>query len=391
MPRSLTFLLCGALCAALVSCATPGPRRETGPITIGFFGDLSTTGARSGNEALRGVMMRLKEVNAAGGVSGRQMRLVVRDVKQSATEAVKAFTALAQDENACAIIGAPVLNAGLAVSPVADLSRVPFVSLSLDDRVTTPEWKPESPDAIGPLRRYSFLVQPTGALLSAGIARYAMEHFSVKKMAVIYDSASTLSILQARAFERAVKTGGGTLVASQELQPGNESAPLSAITAAGADALFVCCGPGDAVEVVRAMRGMSVRFVLLGSQGWYDPTVAAAGDATTNAWLPLPLAPDDPGLSRLASAWVEAYGEKPRVGIAGGWDAVGLIVAAIQKQGSASPQLVRDALEQTTGFRGLAWSIDMNRKTHRPAGLPVAIIRMGGGGFQTAERGYKVP
>ena len=68
--------------------------------------------------------------------------------------------------------------------------------------------------------------------------------------------------------------------------------------------------------------------------------------------------------------------KKPRPGVVPGWNAAGLVIAAVRKAGDSSPQKVRDALEQLTGHQALQGPIDMDRKTHRAAVLPVAGMRI---------------
>jgi ABC-type branched-subunit amino acid transport system substrate-binding protein len=63
-------------------------------------------------------------------------------------------------------------------------------------------------------------------------------------------------------------------------------------------------------------------------------------------------------------------------------------MVAVRRAGSSSPQKVRDALEQMKGFEALQGPFDMDKKTHRPAFLPVAIMRIVGGAYVTAEPRY---
>jgi branched-chain amino acid transport system substrate-binding protein len=362
--------------------------RETGPIRIGIFADLSSTGARDGNDALKGAQLRVNEANAAGGIGGRQVQLVTRDVKQNPTEAVKAFSSLAQEEKVCAVIGTAITNAGLAVSPVADLMKTPFVSLSVDERVTTPEWKTESPDVVGLVRQYSFLIQPSASQVATAIAAYAIDHFLVKRFATLYDSSNQISSIQARSFERTVKSVGRLVVASEEMQQGTEAVPLALIRTAGAEAVFICGSVEANAEAAKEVKAMGITAILLGAQSWYAPLVDQAGDASNGAWFSMPVSPDDPGLAKLATSFSAAYGEKPRVAVIPGWDAVGVVLAAVQRAGSSDPMKVRDALEQTSRFKGLAATWDMDRKTHRPASLPVAIMRIASGAYLTAEQHF---
>jgi branched-chain amino acid transport system substrate-binding protein len=337
---------------------------------------------------LKGAQLRINEANAAGGIGGRQVQLISLDMKQSPTEAVKAFTKLAQEDGVCAVIGSAVFNAGLAVSPVADLAKVPLVSLSIDDRVTNPEMKADVPDTPGPVRQYAFLIQPSASQIAGFVAAYALEHFLLNRYATLYDPASAVSVLQARTFESVIRKGGKVISASVELPEGDYSGPLSKIRRVGADAIFVCCSVDKNVAVAQQAMAMAYQPVFLGNQAWYAPLLDQAGAASNSAWFGMGVAPDDLGLAEIGPKFQAQFGENPGLAVVPGWDAAGLIIAAVRKAGSSNPQKVRTALEQTLGFKCLTAQIDMGKKTHKPLMLPIAIMRIISGAYLTAEPRY---
>jgi branched-chain amino acid transport system substrate-binding protein len=71
-----------------------------------------------------------------------------------------------------------------------------------------------------------------------------------------------------------------------------------------------------------------------------------------------------------------------------GWDAAGLVIAAVRKAGTSDPQKVRDALEQLTAYQALQGPLDMDKKTHKPVSVPVAIMRIVNDAYMTAEQRY---
>jgi len=367
-----------------------------------MYADLSSTGAREGNDALKGAELRIDQTNTSGGIGGRQIELVVRDTKQNATEAVKAFTQLAQEEGVCAVIGSVVPNSGLAVSPVADLSKVPLVSLSVDDRVANPDMKPESPEPPGPVRLFAFLVQPSATQTAASFAGYAVERFMMKRYATLYDPVNPISILQAHAFENVVRKSGRIVAASVVLPEGDMTASLRTLRDAGIDAVYICASTEKDIAAAKAIREALPQAVLLGNQAWYAPldgqagsaesvsggARSAFGDSANNSWFCMPVSPDDPGLADIAPSFVVRFGEKPRHAVVPGWDAAGLIIEAVRRAGTSSPPRVRDALEQMTAFPAHQGQFDMDRKTHRSVFVPVAIMRIVGGAYVTAEARY---
>jgi branched-chain amino acid transport system substrate-binding protein len=395
MRPSNRAVACLVLACALSSCAAPRSLRETSPVRIGMFADLSSTGAREGSDALKGAELRVDQTNATGGIGGRPIELVVRDMKQSATDAVQAFTQLAQDEGVCAIIGSVIPNSGLAVSPVADLSKVPMVSLSVDDRVAIPEMKPEDPAQSGPARPFVFLIQPSATPAADTFARYAAERFMLKRYATMYDPTNPVSVLQAHSFEKAIVSAGRVVAASVPLPEGDLSTPLRGLRDAGIDAVFICASTEKDVAAAKAVRDAIPQAVLLGNQAWYAPRASKAGGPATafagagdNAWFWMAVSPDDQGLADIAPSFQSRFGEKPGPAVVPGWDAAGLVIAAVRKAGTSDPQKVRDAMEQLTAYQALQGPLDMDKRTHRPVSVPVAIMRIVGDGYMTAEQRY---
>ncbi len=376
------------LCACILfSCTTTTRVRETGPVRIGIYGDLSSTGARDGNDALKGAEVRVEDINDAGGIGGRPIELYPIDVKQSPTEAVKAYTALVQEDGVCAVIGSTVANAGLAVSPVADLSKVPLVSLSIDDLVTSPDLKPDHPEHPGTVRPFAFLIQPSAVQLASALASYAAGNFLVTRYATLSDPANKVSVMQARAFETAISKAGKVVAASLSFE-GDFAALLPRLRDADVEALFVCGSQEMDLAVARAAQAVSYRSLVLGNQAWAAPFLDKAGAGLTDVWFCAGVAPDDAGVVDLRARFKARFDDEPRPAAVPGWDAIGLIAAAVRKAGSSNPQKVRDALEQTLGYKGLTGQIDMDRKTHKPLQLPVAIMRIVSGAYMSVQTRY---
>jgi branched-chain amino acid transport system substrate-binding protein len=383
MSSRIPAAACCTLACLLSACVSPRALRETSPVRIGIYADLSSTAAHQGTDALHGAELRIVQTNSAGGLGGREVQLVSVDMKQSATEAVKAYTRLAQEEGVCAVIGAGAPGSGLAVSPVADLSRVPLVSLEIDDRVTTPDMKTDDPARAGATRRYSFLVQASAAQAAASLAGFAAMRFPAYRYATLCDPVSPLSVIQARAFESVIRASRRQAAVSIAMTEGDQEPAVQALRRSGAEAVYVCAAAEKDAEAAKAIRAALPGVLLLGNQAWGESLPSLAGDAASGAWFAAPYAGDDPALAEIAPAFTERYGDTLRPAAAAGWDAVGLILAAVRKAGTSDPVRVRDALEQTGKLKVLQGTLDMDRKTHRPAFPPVAIMRIEGREYRT--------
>ncbi|HEX8291329.1 MAG TPA: ABC transporter substrate-binding protein, partial [Pyrinomonadaceae bacterium] len=130
-----------ALCAGL---AAPGCRRQDARVVdapppervrVGAFMSLSGDTAQYGISALNGIRMAVEEANAAGGVKGMRVDLLIRDTRSDAVETNVVVEKLAREERVHALLGEVVSSRSLAAARVAQRERVPMLTPS----ATSPE------------------------------------------------------------------------------------------------------------------------------------------------------------------------------------------------------------------------------------------------------------
>jgi branched-chain amino acid transport system substrate-binding protein len=110
------------------------------PIKVGFPIILSGGGALFGEPAMKGAQMYVDEVNAAGGVLGRPIELVVRDTKGNADEAVRVARELILKDNVDFLVGTVTSAEGPAVSVVAKENKIVFIApIPKTDQLTAPD------------------------------------------------------------------------------------------------------------------------------------------------------------------------------------------------------------------------------------------------------------
>jgi len=391
MKKSVLLLLSLVLIVGLLSLIVSGCKpKEEGPIKVGMYADLSAGTAQWGTDAEKGARLRIKEVNEDGGIMGRQVELVIYDCKLSPTEAVKAYTRLATQDKVAGVYGSLISNTALAVSPVAAQTKVPVISRAMDERATTPGFDPDDPENPGPANPYFFLLQPSAFQQAAVIAGYAVDELGMDTFTMLYDKGNAYAEYLAKGFAYYVEKRGKTMLESFEFQSGDVDykAQLTKIKELGADGLFIPNYVAQNANAVKQARELGVKARFLGNNSWYKPMDEVAGPAADGAYFPNNMTFDDPSTEWFFETYKAEWGEEPRLHSFSGYDDMGFLLAAIKAAKSTEPEKVRDAMEATRKFEGIIGTISIDPATHRPVGLPMAVLRFVGDKIETVEYKY---
>jgi len=389
--KSILLLLSLAVILGSVSPVFAGGQTEEGgPIKVGMYADLSAGTAQWGTDAEKGARLRIKEVNEAGGIMGRPVELVIYDCKLSPTEAVKAYARLATQDKVPAVYGSLISNTALAVSPVAAQTKVPVISRAMDERATTPGFDPDDPENPGPANPYFFLLQPSAFQQAAVIAGYAIDELGMDTFTMLYDKGNAYAEYLAKGFAYYVEKRGKKMLGSFEFQSGDVDykAQLTKIKELGADGLFIPNYVTQNANAVKQARELGVKARFLGNNSWYKPMDEVAGPAADGSYFPNNMTFDDPSTQWFFKSYKAEWGEEPRLHSFSGYDDMGFLLEAIKTAKSTDPEAVRDAMEATRKFEGIIGTINIDPQTHRPVGLPMAVLRFVGDQIETVEYKY---
>ena len=125
--RIVTFGLLVILAQAVMACGED-EEGETSPFRIGVMESLTGSGETYGNVAVQAKTMAMDEINAAGGIEGRMLELVVEDSKCSAQDAINAYNKLTDVDGMKIILGTSCSGAMLGVAPLAEEDGVVLFS-----------------------------------------------------------------------------------------------------------------------------------------------------------------------------------------------------------------------------------------------------------------------
>lgn len=362
------WLLLLSICAALLLGACAGDRGgDPNEILIGEYGSLTGTTATFGISTRDGIDLAIDEVNATGGVLGRQVRVIVEDDQGRPEEAQTVVTKLITSDNVVALLGEVASSRTLAAAPVAQQYGIPMVTpSSTEPRIT------EIGDFIF---RVCFITPVQAAVM----ARFATNTLQARRIAILRDIRNDYSVGLADDFIDDLTAMGGTIVADQSYSEGDTdfSAQLTSIAATNPDAIFI---PGYYTEVgliARQARQLGLGVPLLGGDGWDSPRLTEIGGAALNdGYFVTHYSADnpDPTIQKFVTDYSERFGEAPDAMAALGYDAAKILMDAIERAGSTEPTAIRDALAQTSDFPGVTGNITIDQD--RNAVKPAVILRV---------------
>lgn len=357
--RSRSIAVTLALAAGLAGCGGAASGDE---IVIGEFGSLTGTTATFGISTRNGIDMAIDEVNANGGVLGRQVRVIVEDDQGRPEEAQTVVTKLITSDRVVAVLGEVASSRTLAAAPVAQQYGIPMITPSS----TNP--------AVTQVGDYIFRVCFIDPFQGLVMAKFATESLGLTQVAVLRDIRNDYSVGLADVFVQNFRAMGGTIVADESYSEGDTdfSAQLTSIRARNPQAIFV---PGYYTEVgliARQARGLGLNVPLLGGDGWDSPSlIQIGGEALNGSYFSNHYSVDDPSpaIQTFVAAYEQRFGSKPDALAGLGYDAAMLLFDAMERAGTTEPQALRDAIAATDNFTGITGTIrlDENRNPIKPA------------------------
>lgn len=327
-------------------CGTGDDAAADGPIRVGQIVSLTGNYSPLGSENKKSVELAVEKVNRDGGVLGRQLELVVKDDKSQPDQSVLAFNDLRGDDVA-AVIGSPFSNSALATIPLVDREKLPYLSLTPAD------------EQVEPIHPYVFVVPATSGTYAERILQY-LEATGVSTVAVAHDTRSSYAAAGFKGMQDQAKDHGIDLVVSDEFQTDATEfgSVFSHVRSSTAQALVVWATGAPAVALTKqyASAGLDIPLVLTGAQAsklFLDPVGAAAEGVTVASSIgvvgpDLPAGKQKTAIDELTTSFADKYGYPPPQFAQDGYSAVQLLVAAIEKAGSADPEQIRTALEGLT-------------------------------------------
>jgi branched-chain amino acid transport system substrate-binding protein len=337
------------------------------PIPVGYLPALTGPSSSTGIGINRGIQLAVQEINAAGGIDGRQLELITRDTQSDPTKAVNGAAELTRGQKVSCVFGPVNSGESLAVVPLLARTNTPQIHPCWVDTLTDPQKYPAC-----------FRNAPTNQQIGGAANRYVTEVLKKKKVAVISDTTGygTASV---NAYVPMLKERGAEVVYQGNVDAANPDLKpeLLRMQSAGAEAIMPwSVNAGFLSRIINTRGQMGWDVPIVGQTTLGSGQTAALLDKQDfwakvypNNFRPVCFSPDGKltdrtsgFLDRLKSAKIE-MGDTLLWWIALGYDSPRMIAEAMKAVGT-EPDKIVGYLNQLKDFPGVYGDISFTPERH---------------------------
>ncbi len=357
---------------ALAACGGGGG----GGNTIKIGGGFALTGDESALDlpAANGAKLAVKEINAAGGVLGKQIDFIVHDSQYKMDVTAQTAKQFVEQDKVQAMIGYTDTDSVLASGPTFQAAGIPFITVGATS--------PKIPSQVGDMM---FLAAFGDNVQAAAGAEYALKNFG-KNAYLLWDKGVEYTTLLGAYFKARFTEAGGTIVLedSYDDKATDFSAQIAKIKALSPqpDFYYVAAMPYNVGPLVKQMRDAGITGPVVGGDGYDTPDlVSVAGAAADNVYFSTHALMDatggTDGIKKFIAAYNKEYGRDPENAFAAlGYDTVYLLVDAIKRAGSMDAKALKAAIEGTKDFPGITGAITFSADSHVPRkGVTIIAVK----------------
>lgn len=353
-------------------------------IKIGVVAPITGPVATYGQSVVNSLKLAIEEVNASGGVLGKQIELIQVDNKADAAETNNAFRKLIARDRVRVIIGAVVTANSIVGSQIAQRMKVPMITPTSTNPKVTQE---------GDYIFRACLIDPLQANI---MAQFAYETLGLRKVATLTAQTNDYSVGLTEVFTEKFEELGGTIVAAESYSEGDQDfrAQLTKIRSTKPEAIYLPAYYTEAGLIARQMRQLGMEQPLLGPDGFDSPKLfEIGGDAVIGSYFTSHYSKDVQGEvgRKFLESYRAKYNEDPDSFAALGYDTALVVVDAIKRAGEAAlsdnlsqaRQAIRDALAETKDLEVATGrlTLDENRNPIKSA----VILKVVDGGYEFVQ------
>lgn len=379
--RVLAMIMALVLCFGLL--AGCGEKKDSADekITIAFIGNTTGDYAQYGIPVRNGAKLYIDQLNAKGGINGKQIELLEYDDKGDGVEAVNSFN-LARDKGITAVIGSVLTGPSISLADATYEINMPQISASATAAGLTVMED-------GSVRTNVFRSCFIDPFQGEKMADYAYNKLGAKTAAILYESGSDYSEGLKDAFVAKAGALGLEVVATEAFATGDKdfNAQMTKIAGTNPDVVFMPIYYGEAGLAITQGRQAGMKAVVLGGDGFGGIKDYASAEDLEGTVYCSGYAPGTESVAQFEKDYCATYEVDvvPNMFAPLAYDAAMLMcnaLAAAEEKGLEAgsdeyKQAVIDALAATSGVEGITGSYTFN-ETNDPV-KSAAMIELQGG------------
>lgn len=350
-----------------------GNTAEGDTIKIGMIASLNGEQQPWGVDCQKGGQLAVEEFNAAGGLNGKKVELIVEDTNSKPEQGKTATEKLVGADKVLAVVGEVASGITLPAAKVCQEVGVPLVAVGATRVDVTQQG--------GAIFRACF----TDDFQGAAMAKFAFEELKLKNVAILTDKKLPYSTGLSDVFRKAFESMGGTIVAEEFYESGNiDFKPqLANIKGKNPDGLF-CSGYFTEVgPIARQKKDVGLNVPMFGGDGW-DSTqlLASGGDGIIGGFFANHYhnSEDRPEVHAFVDNFKKKFGAEPATAMGAlGYDATKLVLEALTRASSADSKALLTEIGNTKGFKGVSGTFDIGPDGN--AEKPILVLKVEKTGF----------
>jgi branched-chain amino acid transport system substrate-binding protein len=363
--HTIEKLLVVFLATSVVIMAISGCAREEKVYKIGAIFDLTGPASSLGIPEKHTAEMLVEQVNAAGGIKGRDLEIIIYDTAGDETTTSTRVDKLINVDKVSAIVGPSRSGSSLAIIKAVQDAEIPLVSCAASVKIVEPVAE----------RKWVFKTPQSDVLVGQRVAQYLSSQ-SIAKAAII-TTGDGFGRSGKEQLEKFLPEAGIAIVAKEEFgeQDPDTSVQLTKIKGTDAQAVICWSVSGGGATVTKNMADLKMGIPLIMSHGVANKAyIDLAGEAANGVVFPagkLLVAdklPDSDPQKAVLLKYAEDYktktgGEEPNTFGGHAWDAIKIAAAAMEKAGDDKAK-IRDEIEKIKDFVGTSGVFNFSPTDH---------------------------
>lgn len=366
MKTVVALALCMVMACSLTVFASAADDED--PIVIGSIQDLTGSAADAGVSALWGAEYAVEQINANGGINGREIQLISMDCGGDVQQAITCYRRLVEEEHVSAIVGPSLSNVGIALAPLTTEDEIPMVGHYIDESATTSEEDGET-------YPFMFLACPGNSQQAYSLAQYCMEELGLESYSALYNEGNAFSVKLVESFLEYVEANGGTVIDPETFTYADQDYRAQAVKLANAapDAIMSPNYTYFDSLCYSQLREAGFEGYFVGPNTLAPPFQYMVSADVENVFYLINVDMNSGEVDELLSLYEEDTGTQRMWNVCFGYDDVMILANALSQvedvhDGAALAEIIANASVET-----ISGTITMNPETHRPVGMPMYI------------------